>query len=72
MANSFELLLEEGMISSPDLAARLGKMSRFRNLIVHRYWAVDYAVVHDILSNHLSDFREFASQIGQFLDSKGL
>ena len=68
MAHSFQLLLQEGVIKSPTLAEELAKMSRFRNLIVHRYWKVDYGQVHEILRNHLQDFRDFAAEIQEYLD----
>lgn len=67
MAGSFEQLHAEGILSSGDLAVSLAKMSRFRNLIVHRYWKVDYATVHDILLHHLDDFRAFAAEIETYL-----
>lgn len=67
MASTFEQLHAEGVFKSKALATNLAKMSRFRNLIVHRYWTVDYATVHDILKNHLGDFREFAVEIEAFL-----
>jgi uncharacterized protein YutE (UPF0331/DUF86 family) len=72
MAHSFELLLSEGVLTSPELAEELAKMSRFRNLIVHRYWKVDYGQVHEILTNHLQDFRGFATEIERFLDERNL
>jgi uncharacterized protein YutE (UPF0331/DUF86 family) len=72
MAHSFELLLQEGVLKSPSLAAELAKMSRFRNLIVHRYWKVDYGQVHEILTSHLQDFRDFAIEIQRFLEEENL
>ncbi len=72
MANSFELLLQEGILSSSELVEQLAKMSRFRNLIVHRYWKVDYSLVYQILRDHLSDFRAFASQVEDYLESQSL
>ena len=71
MAHSFELLLQEGILRSAGLTENLAKMSRFRNLIVHRYWKVDYGQVHEILTGHLQDFRDFAFEIERFLDEQG-
>ena len=39
-------------------------MARFRNLLVHKYWDVDYARVYDVLREHLGDLREFVRAIG--------
>ncbi|MCW5872893.1 MAG: DUF86 domain-containing protein [Candidatus Eremiobacteraeota bacterium] len=68
MADSFECLFQKDILKSSGLVERLGQMSRFRNLLVHRYWNVDYAVVHQILQTHLDDFRLFAREIQNFLD----
>lgn len=72
MAHSFELLFQEGLLTSSTLSGKLAKMSRFRNLIVHRYWKVDYGQVHEILSKHLQDFRDFAEEMEQLLSERGL
>ncbi len=72
MAHSFELLFREGILTSSSLAKELAKMSRFRNLIVHRYWKVDYGQVYEILTGHLQDFRDFAVEIERYLDERNL
>ena len=72
MADSFKALHSEGILGSEPLVESLVEMSRFRNLIVHRYWKVDYEMVYSILQNHLSDFRSFAVDIGDFLDREKL
>lgn len=72
MAGTFQLLHDEGILSSPDLVRQLSEMARFRNLIVHRYWKVDYGLVYEILHNHLGDFRAFAQEIVEFLEQKDL
>ena len=72
MADSFKALHSEGILGSNELIENLVEMSRFRNLIVHRYWKVDYEVVYSILQSHLSDFRKFAIEIGAYLDRENL
>lgn len=72
MADSFKALYSEGILDSDQLVESLIEMSRFRNLIVHRYWKVDYGVVYGILQSHLSDFRKFAVEIGDYLDREKL
>jgi uncharacterized protein YutE (UPF0331/DUF86 family) len=46
-----------------DLSDRLQRMARFRNLLVHVYWKIDYGQVYDIIATRLDDFREFRSAI---------
>ena len=50
---------EAGLIS-PALADRLQSMARFRNLVVHMYWRVDYGRVYDLLADGLEDLRAFS------------
>ncbi len=60
-------ILEEAGIVSPVLSRRLQRMARFRNMLVHVYWAVDYDRVYDILQEHLDDLREFVRAVGALL-----
>lgn len=64
-ADCFAVLQELGVVS-PDLAARLQKMARFRNLVVHLYWQVDDAKVYDIIQSDLGDLEEFQRAIAAF------
>ena len=34
-------------------------MTRFRNLLVHRYWNIDAAQVHGFLADGIRDLRQF-------------
>ncbi|MGH9142689.1 MAG: type VII toxin-antitoxin system HepT family RNase toxin [Vicinamibacterales bacterium] len=43
------------------LAERLQRMARFRNLLVHVYWKIDYRQVYDIVQRDTADLRQFAS-----------
>lgn len=65
-AGCFELLKNAGVIPS-DLSERLQQMARFRNLLVHVYWKVDYGKVYDVIHSGLPDLRDFASAIVQLL-----
>ena len=49
-----------------ELVERLGMMIRFRNLIVHRYWEVDYRRVYQTLQSSLGDFAQFATAVLAF------
>ena len=42
------------------LAARLKKAVGFRNIAMHNYEAIDWFIVHSIVTHHLKDFVDFA------------
>lgn len=65
-ADCFAVLQELGVVSS-DLATRLQRMARFRNLVVHLYWQVDDAKVYDIVRSDLGDLEEFQRAIAAFI-----
>lgn len=54
----FEILEEEKFLNN-DLAERLKKMVKFRNILVHQYWEVDDESVLEYARRDLQDFREF-------------
>lgn len=53
---------------SPDLAEAMADMARFRNLLVHLYWRVDHARVHEGLADRLRTLEGFREQIRRFLE----
>jgi len=62
----FKVLKEEGVIGK-GLATKLEDMSRFRNLLVHRYGEVDNRRVLEIIKYNLKDVKEFEREIGEFV-----
>ena len=62
MGEVFSTLAALGVISD-ELAARLRAAVGFRNIAVHNYDRVDWAVVFAISTRHLDDFREFAAAV---------
>lgn len=60
-------ILGEASIIPADLSERLQQMARFRNVLVHRYWDVDYGRVYDILWSRLDDLREFVRAVDKLL-----
>ncbi len=42
-----------------ELAEKLTKTARFRNLFVHRYWEADMRYIMEIMENRLGDVEEF-------------
>jgi uncharacterized protein YutE (UPF0331/DUF86 family) len=58
----FRLLGRAAVVPS-DLAARLERMTGFRNVVVHLYQDVDLAIVRDAVENRLGDLLEFVAVI---------
>ena len=52
---------------SGELAGRMRRAVGFRNISVHAYQALDWAVVHSIATNRLDDFVEFGRAIEAML-----
>jgi uncharacterized protein YutE (UPF0331/DUF86 family) len=59
MGQTFDVLATGGIIT-PALAERMKKAVGFRNIAVHSYDTINWAIVHAIASRHLSDFEDFA------------
>lgn len=62
MGLTFDALAKVGIIDE-GLASQLKKAVGFRNVAVHNYRDMDWAVVHAIARYHLGDFTEFAKVI---------
>lgn len=58
-AECFAILSDAGIIPA-DLSERLQKTARFRNLLVHMYWKIDYGTVYEIMQNNLQDLSRFS------------
>ena len=63
-AGCFSTLEQAGLIP-PDLSTRLQQMARFRNLLVHVYWKIDYGQVYEIITTRLDDLRAFRTAIAE-------
>jgi uncharacterized protein YutE (UPF0331/DUF86 family) len=61
-AQYFEVLKDMKWIDSAT-CERMKKAVGFRNLMVHEYEKVDWAIVYKVATIHLDDFRKFSSQI---------
>lgn len=66
MGQTFDRLADAGYIEAA-LAGRLKKAVGFRNIAVHNYEAIDWAIVHAICSRHLDDFTAFARSVAKGL-----
>jgi len=59
--------MKELKVLDEDLAARLVRMARFRNLLVHQYWTVDPAKVLSFARENLGDFEAFLESVSRFI-----
>ena len=62
MGQTFDILSDAAVIGK-ELAGRLKKAVGFRNIAVHSYESINWAIVHSLVRNHLGDFSEFAGII---------
>ena len=62
MGDVFLRLARLGIIDETTAQALKGAVG-FRNVAVHAYQEIDYAIVYSICTKHLDDFRAFARQI---------
>lgn len=67
MGETFRLLADTGHLDA-DLARRLRQAVGFRNIAIHNYEAIDWAIVHDICRNRRSDFKEFAMAVERAIE----
>jgi uncharacterized protein YutE (UPF0331/DUF86 family) len=66
MGQTFDVLAQAGIISE-ELSKKLKKAVGFRNVAVHNYESINWAIVHALALHHLSDFTEFAKVIASRL-----
>jgi uncharacterized protein YutE (UPF0331/DUF86 family) len=64
MGESFEQLRRLDLISG-DLAAHMKKTVGFRNIAVHAYHEINWAMVYSIVTTQISDFVEFAQAVSK-------
>jgi uncharacterized protein YutE (UPF0331/DUF86 family) len=62
MGQAFDSLAQQKVISDA-LAIRMRRAVGFRNIAVHSYENIDWAVVYVIVKEHLNDFREFSNSV---------
>jgi uncharacterized protein YutE (UPF0331/DUF86 family) len=66
MREAFESLKRIRALSG-DTAARMMKAVGFRNIVVHTYRQIDWAIVYCIMHEHLDDFKTFVREIDDYL-----
>jgi uncharacterized protein YutE (UPF0331/DUF86 family) len=65
MGQTFEILAQQNVLPA-QVADQLKKSVGFRNIAVHNYEAINWQIVHSIVSEHLQDFTEFAKAVAQW------
>jgi uncharacterized protein YutE (UPF0331/DUF86 family) len=65
-AECFTILTDAGIVPV-DLSERLQKMARFRNLLVHMYWKIDYDALYELIQKRLQDLRYFSEAVTALL-----
>ncbi len=68
MSAGFGVLEAHGFLPT-ELAGRLKKAVGFRNISVHRYQEMDWAIVYSIITERLDDFAGFARHIADRLEA---
>jgi len=64
MGQTFDILAGAGVIAA-EIAARMKKAVGFRNIAVHNYETIDWAIVHAIATRNLPDFDRFAEAVAR-------
>ena len=67
MGQTFDILAQTGVLDA-YLALSLKKAVGFRNIAMHNYDAINWHIVHNIVSKHLVDFVAFAKIVANQLD----
>ena len=57
------VVLKEYKIIGKELCTSMGKMAKFRNVIVHQYEQIDPTIVVTILRKNLNDFERYKEAI---------
>ena len=65
-AGCFVALERAGLIEA-ELSERLQRMARFRNLLVHVYWTIDYGRIHELLQGDIDDLAVFSRTVAALL-----
>jgi uncharacterized protein YutE (UPF0331/DUF86 family) len=66
MGQTFDILAQQNVLSR-NVADQLKKSVGFRNIAVHNYEAINWLIVHSIVSEHLQDFTEFARAVANWV-----
>ena len=59
-------VLKEGKIIDSKLAKGLSSLARFRNVLAHLYWKIDYKRVYKILKHGRKVLEKFLKVVGRY------
>ena len=62
MGQAFDILMQAGILNA-ELAGRMKQAVGFRNLAIHNYDAINWAIVYAIARYRLTDFKDFAKAV---------
>jgi len=63
-------VLRENGVASPHLADRLAMMAGLRNILVHRYWDIDYRRLYHAATEGLTDFDDYGRAILEYVEQE--
>ncbi len=62
--------LKSKKILSTSITAKLKKMKKFRNVLIHHYTDIDDALVYENITSHKQDFQVFRKEVLNVLKKK--
>jgi len=68
-ADTFRIMEEHGLVDA-EFSARLQRMARFRNRLIHIYWDIDDETIYTLLQEDIHDIEEFLTEYLRFLQTK--
>lgn len=69
MAESFSVLAKLNIIPN-ELMEKLKKSVGFRNISIHEYKKIDWEIVYEIITKHLTNFKDYIRHVSSFLEKK--
>ncbi|MDR7410057.1 MAG: DUF86 domain-containing protein [Armatimonadota bacterium] len=66
----FRILGQAGILS-PQVAEAMADLARLRNLLVHLYWRVDHARLHESLPQRIRTLESFVEDVSRWLAERG-
>ena len=67
-AQVFEILGKAGLLD-PELAGKLSRWARFRNILVHGYTDIDIEIEHRALMNDIEELKQGAAALAKHLEA---
>lgn len=61
-SDCFIILGDSGVITK-ELAEKLAKMAKFRNMLVHVYWEVNDEKIYEIINKDLGDLKRYIAEL---------